>query len=138
MTELLKVTPDCSVLEIGTGSGYQTAILAKLARRVYSLERISELARTAIERMREFSIDERQDPGLRRHDRLERRGSVRPHHGDRRGSGGSDPAFSSSWPPTGACSCPRGDRDTQRLTLYRKEDGVLRKTSGKSTWFSCP
>lgn len=57
MTELLDVHPEHTVLEIGTGSGYQTAILAKLARRVFSLERVPELARTAIERMRRYSSD---------------------------------------------------------------------------------
>jgi protein-L-isoaspartate(D-aspartate) O-methyltransferase len=44
------------VLEIGTGSGYQTAILAKLARRVYSLERIAELAKMAIQRIRDLGL----------------------------------------------------------------------------------
>lgn len=57
MTELLEVQPDSSVLEVGTGSGYQTIILALLARRVYSLERIAELARKAIERVRLFQLD---------------------------------------------------------------------------------
>lgn len=57
MTEMLEVGPSHSVLEIGTGSGYQTAILALLARRVYSLERIAELAREAIPRMRQLGLD---------------------------------------------------------------------------------
>ena len=39
MTQSLNVTPRCKVLEIGTGSGYQAAILSRLARRVYTLER---------------------------------------------------------------------------------------------------
>ena len=56
MTELLEVGPQHSVLEIGTGSGYQTAVLAQLARRVYSLERVPELAHQAIQRMRELGI----------------------------------------------------------------------------------
>ncbi len=56
MTELLQVGPEHSVLEIGTGSGYQTAILGRMARRVYSLERIGELARQAILRMRELEL----------------------------------------------------------------------------------
>lgn len=57
MTELLEVGREHSVLEIGTGSGYQTAVLATLARRVYSLERIAELAQQAIPRMRQLGLD---------------------------------------------------------------------------------
>ncbi len=44
MTELLQITPENEVIEIGTGSGYQTAILAKLAKKVYTVERIEELS----------------------------------------------------------------------------------------------
>ena len=44
MTEQLKVTPQSKVLEIGTGSGYQAAVLAELAREVYTIEIVSELA----------------------------------------------------------------------------------------------
>jgi len=51
MTELLALTPDSRVLEIGTGSGYQTAILAELAGEVYSMEVIRELADSARERL---------------------------------------------------------------------------------------
>jgi protein-L-isoaspartate(D-aspartate) O-methyltransferase len=47
MTELLELKGDERVLEIGTGSGYQTAILALLCSKVYSVERISELTRKA-------------------------------------------------------------------------------------------
>lgn len=47
MTELLRLKGDERVLEIGTGSGYQTAILAKLAAEVYSVERYPELASKA-------------------------------------------------------------------------------------------
>jgi protein-L-isoaspartate(D-aspartate) O-methyltransferase len=47
MTQELHISKDCIVLEIGTGSGYQTAILASLARRVYTIERFSELSQTA-------------------------------------------------------------------------------------------
>jgi len=56
MTELLGVEPEHKVLEIGTGSGYQTAILALLARWVFSLERVPELAREAIRRMRDLGL----------------------------------------------------------------------------------
>ncbi|HVH03856.1 MAG TPA: protein-L-isoaspartate(D-aspartate) O-methyltransferase [Amaricoccus sp.] len=47
MTQALEVTKRCKVLEIGTGSGYQAAILARLARRVYTVERHRRLARRA-------------------------------------------------------------------------------------------
>ncbi len=43
MTELLDLTPSCRVLEVGTGSGYQTAILSRLCEHVYSVERIQKL-----------------------------------------------------------------------------------------------
>lgn len=52
MTQRLAVSPEHKVLEIGTGSGYQTAVLGKLARSVYSLERIDELARSAAATLR--------------------------------------------------------------------------------------
>jgi protein-L-isoaspartate(D-aspartate) O-methyltransferase len=47
MTEALKLSGDEKVLEIGTGSGYQTAILAELAIKVYSIERIKSLSKMA-------------------------------------------------------------------------------------------
>jgi protein-L-isoaspartate(D-aspartate) O-methyltransferase len=47
MLEALDLRPDDSVLEIGTGFGYETALLAKLARQVWSVERIEELAQAA-------------------------------------------------------------------------------------------
>jgi protein-L-isoaspartate(D-aspartate) O-methyltransferase len=47
MTELLQVSSKNRVLEIGTGSGYQAAILAQLAGEVYSIEIVPELAKSA-------------------------------------------------------------------------------------------
>lgn len=52
MTELLRLKPGDKVLEIGTGSGYQAAILAEITDEVYTVEIIPELARSAEERLR--------------------------------------------------------------------------------------
>ncbi len=49
MTELVGARPEHKVLEIGTGSGYQAAVLARLARHVYTIEIVPELARSARE-----------------------------------------------------------------------------------------
>jgi len=51
MTELLQVEPGMRVLEIGTGSGYQTAVLAALGAYVFSVERVKELAARARARL---------------------------------------------------------------------------------------
>lgn len=56
MTELLRLDGSERVLEIGTGSGYQTAILSRLARTVYSAEIEPELAREAGERLAGLGI----------------------------------------------------------------------------------
>ena len=54
MTEVLKVEQHHSVLEVGTGCGYQAAILSTLARNIVSLERIKELAESAQRRLQEL------------------------------------------------------------------------------------
>src|SRR4030065_207047 len=47
MTQLLRLRGDEVVLEVGTGSGYQAAVLGRLARKVHTVERIPELAQSA-------------------------------------------------------------------------------------------
>ncbi|TMV08891.1 protein-L-isoaspartate(D-aspartate) O-methyltransferase [Ruegeria sediminis] len=56
MTQALEVRPRDTVLEVGTGSGYQAAILAKLARRVYTVERHVRLVREAGKLFRELGL----------------------------------------------------------------------------------
>jgi len=56
MTELLELTPQSKILEIGAGSGYQTAILAALAGQIFAIERIPQLASQAYERLQALNI----------------------------------------------------------------------------------
>ncbi|MBI3067727.1 MAG: class I SAM-dependent methyltransferase [Betaproteobacteria bacterium] len=52
MTDLLEIKPGDRVLEVGTGSGYQAAVLAELAAAVYTIEIVEPLARQATERLK--------------------------------------------------------------------------------------
>ncbi|UPK05182.1 protein-L-isoaspartate(D-aspartate) O-methyltransferase [Bradyrhizobium sp. 170] len=57
MTELAEVAPDHVVLEIGTGSGYQAAILARLARKVCTIEIVPALAEAAAKTLKDLAYD---------------------------------------------------------------------------------
>ena len=68
MTELADLTPGERVLEIGTGSGYQSAVLSRLAKEVYSIEIVPELARESAERLRKLgygNVNVREGDGYR-------------------------------------------------------------------------
>ena len=57
MTQELHIGPECNVLEIGTGSGYQTAVLSELARKVYTIEKLPDLfqsAQTALDKLEKY------------------------------------------------------------------------------------
>lgn len=56
MTQALQVSPRDTVLEVGTGSGYQAAILSQLARRVYTVDRYRRLVREAGELFRQLDL----------------------------------------------------------------------------------
>lgn len=57
MTQLADLGPDDKVLEIGTGSGYQAAVLSRLAREVYSIEILEPLGRRASQTLRRLGYD---------------------------------------------------------------------------------
>jgi protein-L-isoaspartate(D-aspartate) O-methyltransferase len=57
MTDLLRLAQRSRALEIGTGSGYQAAVLAELGHQVYTIEIVSELAEPAAKRLAEFGYD---------------------------------------------------------------------------------
>jgi protein-L-isoaspartate(D-aspartate) O-methyltransferase len=120
MTELLAVEPSHSVLEIGTGTGYQTAILALLARRVYSLERVPELAREAIARMRGLGYD---NVKIQVFDGTVGWSEVAPFDRILVTAGAPAPPqpLLDQLAPGGRMVIPEGDRQTQRLMVYEKD-----------------
>ena len=131
MTELLEVHSDASVLEIGTGSGYQTVILALLARRVYSLERIGELARKAIERARLFQLD---NVKIQAFDGTVGWSDVGPF--DRilvtAAAPAAPPPLLEQLKLGGKLVIPEGSRSHQHLVVYEKgSDTIVRRESEK-------
>jgi len=134
MTELLKLERRHSVLEIGTGSGYQTAILARLAQWVYSLERVSELASLAIRRLRELGVD---NVKIQSFD-----GSV--GWSDRApfdrilvtaGAPAAPPPLLEQLAVGGRMVVPEGGREKQRLVVYRKLRQGVRREAGETVSF---
>jgi protein-L-isoaspartate(D-aspartate) O-methyltransferase len=134
MTELLAVEAEHSVLEIGTGSGYQTAILARLARRVYSLERVSELAHQAIQRMRELGLD---NVKIQTFDGTVGWSDVAPF--DRimvtAGAPKVPPPLLEQLRVGGRLLIPEGDRSEQLLVVYRKLRHGTRRIVGEAVTF---
>jgi protein-L-isoaspartate(D-aspartate) O-methyltransferase len=57
MTQMLHLTSDDQVLEVGTGSGYQAAILSRLAKKVHTIERVEALAQHAEQALQELGYD---------------------------------------------------------------------------------
>jgi protein-L-isoaspartate(D-aspartate) O-methyltransferase len=135
MTELLELAPHHSVLEIGTGSGYQTALLARLARRVYSLERLAELAQQAIPRIRQLGFE---NVKIQVFDGTVGWSEWAPY--DRilvaAGAPRVPEPLLGQLAPGGSLLIPEGNRQAQRLVLYRKSArGELRRKEGEEVGF---
>ena len=135
MTELLEVQPESSVLEIGTGSGYQTAVLAQLARRVYSLERVPELAQQAIPRMRQLGLD---NVKVQVFDGTVGWSEWAPY--DRilvtAGAPKVPEPLLGQLAPGGILVIPEGQMQSQRLVVYRKSaKGEVRRREGEEVAF---
>ena len=134
MTELLEVGPAHKVLEVGTGSGYQTAILALLARWVYSLERVSELAHQAIQRLRELELG---NVKVQAFDGTVGWSEAAPF--DRilvaAGAPRAPEPLLDQLADGGLLLVPEGDARTQRLVLYRRQRGKVRRRVGEQVSF---
>jgi protein-L-isoaspartate(D-aspartate) O-methyltransferase len=125
--QTLQLQPKDKVLEIGTGSGYQTALLALLAGHVYSVERIRELstrARAVLDDMRFTNI------ALLVGDGTIGWSKYAPYDAILVGAAapGVPQALLDQLAPGGRLLIPIGGRDEQVLTLFEKEaDGIRRE-----------
>ena len=126
-TELLELEPTHSVLEIGTGSGYHTAVLALLAGRVYSLERVPELAKGALEQIRKLGFD---NVKIQIFDGTVGWSDVGPF--DRilvlAAAPKAPPPLLSQLKDGGRLVIPEGGREQQQLVLYERLGDELRRT----------
>jgi len=134
MTQLLRVHSDTEVLEIGTGSGYQTAVLARLARRVYTIERFPGLSATARRTLEELGIDNIDFrvgdgscgwPDGRSFDRIIITAAVPDF----------PPPVAAQLAESGVMIAPVGERTMQQLTIAEKYRGKLIESHGGSCRF---
>ena len=126
--ELAALTGRERVLEVGAGSGYQTALLALLADSVFAVERIAALAQSARDRARGRRPPERDGPGGRRHARLAPVRPVRRDPGGRRVTG--DPrAADGAARPGRAADHPPGRSPQPGLTLAQRVGDEVRTST---------
>lgn len=130
MTDLLELSSSDHVLEIGTGSGYQTAILASLVRRVWTIERIRPLAmqaRKILDSLHLLNINIKVGDGT----------LGWPEEGPfdailvTAGAPAVPETLATQLAPGGRLVIPVGDESNQTLLRIRKEeDGTLRQETG--------
>ncbi|CAN5848301.1 protein-L-isoaspartate(D-aspartate) O-methyltransferase [soil metagenome] len=125
--QTLRLQPTDRVLEIGTGSGYQTALLSHLAGHVYSVERIRELsarARSVLDSLRFRNIALLVGDGTIGWSRYAPYDAILVGAA----SPGVPQALLDQLAAGGRMLIPVGDRNEQTLTLFEKtDDGILRK-----------
>lgn len=122
--ELLRPGPQDRVLEIGTGSGYQTALLALLAGNVYSVERIRELsvrARRALDELRIPNVALLVGDGTIGWSKFAPYDAILVAAG----SPSVPKALLDQLAPGGRMLIPIGDRHAQQLTLFRRTDSGI-------------
>ena len=124
MTELLEVGPESSVLEIGTGSGYQAAVLGRVSKRVITIERHDELVEFARANMRATSVS---NVRVRAADGTLGAPDEAPFDAILVAAGGPKVPRSliNQLAVNGRMVCPVGNRKKQRLiVVHRTVDGV--------------
>ncbi|MBU0680697.1 MAG: protein-L-isoaspartate(D-aspartate) O-methyltransferase [Proteobacteria bacterium] len=124
MTQALELKREETVLEIGTGCGYQTAVLAKLAERVFSIERLKELhirARQTLDQLQVLNAICTTDDGTLGWPQYS------PFDAIIVTAGGPDipKALIDQLADPGRLVIPIGDRETQELVVLKKENGEI-------------
>jgi protein-L-isoaspartate(D-aspartate) O-methyltransferase len=122
--QTLRLQADDRVLEVGTGSGYQTALLAQLVEHVYSVERINELsfrARTALDELRVNNVALLVGDGSVGWTRYSPYDAILVAAA----APSVPPALVDQLAPGGRLLIPVGDRKLQQLTLLRKQGGTV-------------
>ena len=115
MTDQLDLEPEHKILEIGTGSGYQAAVLAELVEQVFTIEIVEELGRRAERTLTELGYENVQVRIGKRLCGLARESSVRPHPSDRGARGDSGCSRRAACPGRSA----RGARRSRLLGCRR-------------------
>jgi len=124
MTQALRLTGVEKVLEIGTGSGYQAAVLSRLCEKVYTVERLNSLlarARRTFDRLRYYNIQSRLDDGTLGWP------EYAPYDAIMVTAGGPEipePLLAQLADP-GRMVIPVGDQEVQELQLVTKKDGLI-------------
>jgi protein-L-isoaspartate(D-aspartate) O-methyltransferase len=127
MSQALGLRGGETVLEIGTGSGYQAAVLSRLCRQVYTVERINSLlaaARKAFDRLQYYNIRAKLDDGTLGWPECSPFDAIMVTAG---GPAIPQPLIDQLADP-GRLVIPVGDQYLQRLELLEKKDGELRLT----------
>jgi protein-L-isoaspartate(D-aspartate) O-methyltransferase len=134
MTQILKLGKDEKILEIGTGSGFQTAILAKFSRRVYTIERNRDLAAKALKRLRRMGYENivfKTGDGTR--------GWKQHSPFDRIIVTAGAPAIPQElfdqMAMGGRMVIPAGNRSVQELEVYEKQENGIKKSNAGSVVF---
>jgi protein-L-isoaspartate(D-aspartate) O-methyltransferase len=132
--QILQLQPDDRVLEVGTGTGFQTALIAQLSGHVYSVERIRELsvrARAALDAMRTSNVALLVGDGTIGWSRYAPYDAILVAAG----APSVPSALIDQLAPGGRMLIPLGDRTEQQLTLVRRTaDGITQEPVGACTF----
>ncbi len=122
--EALRLTGNERVLEVGTGSGYQTALLAAVAAQVFTIERVRELAESAQRALRQAGVV----VSLLVGDGTLGWSAYAPYDAILVAAGGPDvpPPLVEQLAPGGRLLIPLGERGAQTLTLVERRGGEVR------------